>query len=78
MHDVKNGSLTREFDGEIASFKVLNEKGDTLMIFNLVMLLMCLIIYLLFTNLFGLMNPQKITKKKVLPISFVVSFRILV
>ena len=25
--DVKNGSLTMEFDGEIASFKVLNEKG---------------------------------------------------
>ena len=26
--DVKNGSLTMEFDGETASFKVLNEKGD--------------------------------------------------
>ena len=26
--DVKNGSLTMEFDGEIASLKVLNEKGD--------------------------------------------------
>ena len=33
-----------EFDGEIASFKVLNEKV-TLMIFNLVMLVMCLILY---------------------------------
>ena len=26
--DVKNGSLTMEFDGETVSFKVLNEKGD--------------------------------------------------
>ena len=26
--DVYNGTLTMEFDGEIASFKVLDEKGD--------------------------------------------------
>ena len=28
MIDVKNGSLTMEFYGEIASFKMLNEKSD--------------------------------------------------
>ena len=26
--DVYNGTLTMKFDGEIASFKVLDEKGD--------------------------------------------------
>ena len=42
--DVYNGTLTMEFDGEIASFKVLDEKGDS-PDFHLAMLLMFLILY---------------------------------